>query len=134
MSKRGKTQVLRCTGEHQCSTSLRQPGLHRSSGVAPAGAERPGRTALCPLPHEPFPPSLGALGEPRHLSSGPVIKAEGGFSLRLPGAGLGPWPQVSCLEQVPPGLSQSSSPRVEVGWYEERCCGLSSFTATVLGQ
>lgn len=55
---------------------------------------------FCPLPHEPFPPSLGALGKPRHLSSGHFIKAEVGFSLRLPGASLGPWLQVSWLEQV----------------------------------
>jgi len=105
VSKRGKTlrfsdalgrEGLGGRGRASC----RQPGLHSSRGVAPAGARGLAGLPFCPHPHEPFPPSLGALGEPGHLSSGPFITAEVGFSLRLPGTSLGPWLQVSWLEQV----------------------------------
>ena len=52
--KRKDPKVFRCTGERRSRwpsrTSRRQPGLHSSRGVAPAGAERPGRTALLPPP------------------------------------------------------------------------------------
>lgn len=84
------------------------------AGLPPSPPTSPSRPCPCP----------GAQGEPRHLSSGPFIKAEAGFAQRLPGASLRALAAGESDGDQPGGLAgwvpSATQPRVQVLW-EDRC-------------